>query len=471
MEASLLSQEQRPGFLRLLRSAVAGEQKDFTSGSIKRALFMLSVPMILEMVMESLFAVVDVFYVSRVSVNAVATVGLTESVIMILFSVAVGLSMGATAFVARRTGEKNLDAAAEAAVQAMYLALIIFIPLSIAGLIFAPDILRLMGASPAVIAEGSNYTRIMLGGSIVIVFLFLNNAIFRGTGDAAIAMRVLWTANILNMLLGPLFIFGPGPFPELGVTGAAIATTCGRTVGVLLQFRNLRSNRSLIRIRREHLRVNPKLILEIFKVSLGGMSQFLISSASWVFLVRILSTFGSAAVAGYTIAIRVIIFTILPSWGLANAAATLVGQNLGAKQPERAEKSVWTAAFYNMLFLTSVSVVFFIAAEWIIRLFANEPEVIRTGVRCLRIICLGYIFFAYGMVIGQAFNGAGDTRTPMWVNLVCFWFLQIPMAYALAKVLEFGPSGVFATQAFSFSVMAVICIFLFRRGRWKTVRV
>jgi putative MATE family efflux protein len=462
---------ERRGFWALLKAAVAGEQKDFTTGSINLALFMLAVPMILEMAMESLFAVVDVFYVSRVGINALTTVALTESVMMLVYSIAIGLSMSATAFVARRTGEKNLKAASESAVQAIYLAIIVSVPLSLAGILFAPDILRLMGGSPAVVAEGQNYTRIMLGGNVVIMLLFLNNAVFRGAGDASIAMRVLWFANILNMALGPLFIFGPGPFPELGVTGAAVATTTGRGLGVLYQLWHYRNERSLIRIHRDDLRIKPRIIVEMFKISLGGVSQFLISSASWIFVVRILATFGSAAVAGYTIAIRVIIFTILPSWGLANAAATLVGQNLGAKQPDRAEKSVWTAAFYNMLFLASLSVIFYIFAEEIIGIFSTDPEVLASGIRCLRIICLGYVFYAYGMVIGQAFNGAGDTRTPTIINLICFWLIQLPTAYFLSKSLNLGPTGVFIAAAGSFSLLAVICIVVFRRGHWKAVTV
>jgi putative MATE family efflux protein len=470
MEDTLVSAP-RSGFWATVKAAIAGEQKDFTSGSIRRALFMLAVPMILEMVMESLFAVVDVFYVSRVGINALATVALTESVMMLVYSIAIGLSMSATAFVARRTGEKNLREASRSAVQAVYLAIIVSVPLSLIGIVFAPDILRLMGGSAEVVAEGKNYMRIMLGGNIIIMLLFLNNAVFRGAGDASIAMRVLWLANLLNIALGPLFIFGPGPFPELGVTGAAVATTLGRGIGVLYQLWNYSTERSLIRIHREDLRVNPPVIWEMFKVSMGGVSQFLISSASWIFIVRILATFGSAAVAGYTIAIRVIVFTILPSWGLSNAAATLVGQNLGAKQPERAEKSVWTAAFYNMLFLAVISVIFYTFAHEIVGIFSQEPEVLRNGVLCLRILCLGYIFYAYGMVIGQAFNGAGDTRTPTVLNLVCFWVVQIPLAYGLAKYFGLGPAGVFAAGAGSFSLLAVISIVVFRQGRWKTVRV
>lgn len=469
--SSAIANDGSTGIWSLIKTALRGEQKDFTTGSLKRALFVLALPMILEMVMESLFAVVDVFYVSRVGVNAVATVGLTESVMMLIYAIAVGLSMAATAFVARRAGEKDFHAAANAAVQALYLAVAIAIPLSIAGIIFAEDILRLMGGSPELIEQGKNFTRIQLGAHLVIMLLFLNNAIFRGVGDAAIAMRVLWLANILNMVLGPIFIFGLGPIPAMGVTGAAVATSLGRGIGVIYQFYNLFGKRSMIRIQRSDLAFKPRLVFQMFRVSLGGMSQFLLHSASWVLMVRILASFGTSAVAGYTIAIRVIIFTILPSWGLANAAATLVGQNLGAKQPDRAEKSVWTAAWYNMLFLTTVSVLFFIFARQIVSLFSSEPEVLRTGVLCLRIICLGYVFFAYGMVIGQSFNGAGDTKTPTLMNLVCFWFVQIPVAYLLAETFGFGSAGVFVAQALAFSLVAVIGIVIFRRGKWKLVKV
>lgn len=459
------------GFFSLFRAALAGEQKDYTTGSLRLALFMLAVPTVLEMCMESLFAVVDAFYVSRVGQDALTTVALTEAVMMLVYSTAIGLSMSATAFVARRTGEKNLKGAAEAAVQAIYLAIIISIPVSLAGIFFAPEILELMGGSPTVIATGTNYTRIMLGGNLVIMLLFLNNAVFRGAGDASIAMRVLWLANILNMALGPLFIFGPGPFPELGVTGAAIATTTGRGIGVLYQFWMYLNRRSLIRIHRDNFAFRPAIVYEMFRISLGGVSQFLISSASWIFVVRILATFGTAVVAGYTIAFRVIVFTILPAWGLANAAAALVGQNLGAKQPDRAEKSVWLASYYNMIFLGFVSVIFFTFAHQIIGFFSRESGVHQTGVSCLRIICLGYVFYAYGMVIGQAFNGAGDTRTPTLLNVFGFWIIQIPMAYLLAKTFNFGPRGVFIAIAFSFSLLALMSIVIFRKGKWKGVKV
>jgi putative MATE family efflux protein len=354
--------------------------------------------------------------------------------------------------------------------QGIFLATLISIPVALIGIIFAPEILRLMGGTEELVREGANYTRILLGGNIVIMLLFVNNAAFRGAGDAAIAMRVLWLANGLNIILCPLFIFGIGPFPRLGVTGAALATTLGRGIGAAYQLYNLSTKKSILRIHRKDLRPQPHLILEMLRVSVGGMSQFLVGSASWIFMVRILSTFGSAAVAGYTIAMRTIFFTILPSWGLANAAATLVGQNLGAKQPDRAEKSVWTAAVYNMFFLGAISIVFFLGANEILHVYSDDPEVVRTGVLCLRIICLGYIFYAYGMVIGQAFNGAGDTRTPTLINLFCFWVLQIPIAFVLAKTLNFGPAGVFIAQASSFSLLAIISIIIFRKGRWKQVK-
>ncbi|MDX1950538.1 MAG: MATE family efflux transporter [Verrucomicrobiota bacterium] len=459
------------GFFASFKAAIRGDEKDFTQGTIKRALFMLAVPMILEMVMESLFAVVDVFYVSRIGVDAVATVGITESVMMIIYAIAVGLSMAATAFVARRAGEKKFDEAAKNAVQAIYLAFFISIPLSIAGIFFAPQIMKLMGASDSVVSIGSNFMRIELGANVIIMFLFLNNAIFRGAGDAAIAMRVLWLANILNMVLGPFFIFGLGPFPELGVTGAAVATTLGRGIAVLYQFRMLTSSKSLIRILAENWGLNSGTILEMFKVAIGGMSQFLLHSASWIVLMRILATFGSSAVAGYTIAIRIIVFTILPSWGLSNAAATLVGQNLGARQPDRAEKSVWTAAFYNMIFLTCVSIIFITFAYPILHLFTHDPDAVRNGVYCLRIICLGYIFFAYGMVISQSFNGAGDTKTPTLMNFICFWVVQLPLAWVLSRYFNLGTTGVYISQSVAFSLMAFISIYLFRKGDWKQVKV
>jgi putative MATE family efflux protein len=468
---SLLTGNKLQRFFFYFKTAVKGEEKNFTSGSINKAIFMLAVPMILEMVMESLFAVVDVFFVSRLGENAVATVGLTESVLTLIYAIAIGISMAATAMIARRVGEKKIKEATEAAGQSLVLALIISAVISLAGIVFAEDVLRLMGGSESLIEQGQGYTRLMLGSNLTIMFLFLNNAIFRGAGDASIAMRSLWIANILNILLDPLFIFGWGPVPAFGVTGAAIATTIGRGCGVIYQFAVLFSGKSVISIQWSALKLRLDMIWQIMKVSFGGMGQFLISSASWVFLIRIISEFGSDALAGYTVAIRVIIFTILPSLGLANAAATLVGQNLGAGYPDRAEKSVWRAAFYNMLFLTSVSVVLFVFAEYIIAIFSDKEAVIQYGKECLRYICVGYVFAAYGMVISQSFNGAGDTRTPTFINLFSEWILQIPLAYLLAVTLGLGPAGVFISMAVSFSVLALISIVLFRKGTWKMVKI
>ncbi len=456
---------------RLLKESLNSEAKDYTTGSINRAIFMLSVPMILEMSMESLFALADAFFVSRLGTDAIATVGLTESMLYLIYSVAIGVSMATTAIVARRTGEKNKDGAAHAGMQAIYIGSIISILIAIAGVIFAKDLLILMGASEELAAENYMYTSIMLGSNITILLLFLINGIFRGAGDASIAMRSLWLANLLNIVLDPLLIYGLGPIPGLGLKGAAIATAIGRGVGVCYQLYHLYKGKGFIKILRKHIGIDVPVIGNILKLSLGGTAQFLIASASWIFLVRIIARFGSDAIAGYTIGIRMISFTILPAWGMSNAAATLMGQNLGAKQPERAERSVWRTAFFNMVFLTSVAVIFFIAAHWIIGLFSQEPMVIEYGVDCLRYVCMGYIFYGYGMVIAQAFNGAGDTRTPTVINFFGFWIFQIPLAYVLATTLGFGPKGVFSAIAIAESAMAVASIIIFRRGKWKTIEV
>ena len=454
-----------------IRAALSGKQKEFTTGSINRAILMLSIPMIAEMIMESLFAVVDVFFVSQVGVNAVATVALTESVLMIIYSIAVGMSMAVTAIVARRVGEKDEHRATNAAFQGILVGSFFGLIFGLSGLIFAEDVLRLMGGDQDVIAEGVGYTRIMFGSNIVIILLFLINGIFRGAGDASIAMRSLWLANGINIILDPLLIFGIWIFPDLGVKGAAIATTIGRSVGVAYQLFYLFNGRSVIRLTVKNIVLRVATIKEIIRISGGGMGQFLVESASWIFLVRVMSLFGAEALAGYTIAFRVIIFTILPSWGMANAAATLVGQNLGAKAPERAELSVWRTAHWNMIFLGSISVLFYLAAEPILWIFSDETTVISTGVSALKIICLGYVFFAYGMVISQAFNGAGDTRTPMFINIFVFWLLQIPLAYWLSVYLDWQARGVFISIALCHSLHALICIFLFKRGRWKLVSV
>lgn len=459
-------------FIQLFRKAVKGEEENFTEGSINRAIFLLSIPMILEMAMESVFAVVDIFFVSRLNnSDAVAVIGLTESMLALVYSLAWGVSMGATALVARRVGEKDPDGAAVAAVQAIWVGVFSSLLITIAGVFFYKDLLLLMGASPSVIAIGSGFTFWMLTGNISIMMLFLINGIFRGAGNAAIAMRSLWLANLINMALDPLLIFGIGFFPELGVEGAAIATNIGRGLGVVFQLYYLFSNKSIVKLHRNNIKLDWKIIVQVLKVSAGSTGQFLISSASWVFLARIISHFGSAAMAGYTIAIRVIVFTILPSWGLANASATLVGQNLGAGQPERAENSVWKTGFYNMVFLGFVMILFLLLSAPILRFFTNDAEVIAYGTRCLQIVAFGYLFYGYGMVITQSFNGAGDTRTPIYLNFFGFWCFQIPLAYLLAIQLNFGPDGVYAAIAIAESAIAVAGIMLFRRGKWKLVKV
>ncbi len=454
-----------------MRFALKGGEHDYTSGGINRSIFLLAVPMIAEMIMESLFAVVDIFFVSKISVNAVATVGLTEAVLFVIYSIAVGFSMAVTAFVARRVGEKNFKRAGDAAFQAIFLAVSVSIFLGIAGFIYAEDVLRLMGGEEALIAEGAGYAQIMYAGNMSIILLFLINAIFRGAGDPSIAMRSLWIANGLNIILDPLLIFGIGFFPEMGVMGAAVATTIGRSIGVIYQLYHLLKGSSVVRLTAENVVLRMNTIIEMIKVSAGGISQFLIESASWIFLVRVISTFGAEALAGYTIAFRVIVFTLLPSWGMANAAATLVGQNLGAKQPERAATSVWRTAKYNAFFLVTISIIFFVFADPILSFFTNIPEVKRIGISALEIICLGYIFFSYGMVISQAFNGAGDTKTPMWISLGVFWVFQIPFAYWLAIEMDWKSNGVFYSIAIAHSLYAIISIILFKKGKWKLTEV
>ena len=451
--------------------ALKGGEHEYTSGSINRAIFLLSVPMIAEMVMESLFAVVDIYFVSKVSVNAVATVGLTESVLMIIYSIAVGLSIAVTAIVARRVGEKNYKRAANAAFQAILLSVIVGVVLGGVGMFFAPDILRLMGGEPELIEEGVGYTRIMYAGNLSIILLFLINGIFRGAGDPSIAMRSLWLANGLNIILDPILIFGWGPIPAYGVAGAAIATTAGRSIGVIYQLYHLVNGSSLVKIGWENIVLRVKTIVEMIKISAGGIGQFLVETASWIFLVRVMALFGAEALAGYTIAFRIIVFTLLPSWGLANAAATLVGQNLGANEPGRAETSVWRTALYNVIFLVAIAIAFFILADPILHFFVQDEAVKKIGKAALQIICLGYIFFAYGMVVGQAFNGAGDTKTPLFISLFVFWLIQIPLAYTLSVLLNFNSNGVFISIAICHSLYAIIAIILFRRGKWKLVKV
>ncbi len=458
-------------FFRSFLAAVKGEEKNFTSGSINRAIFMLSIPMILEMVMESLFAVVDIYFVGKVSVNAIATVALTESVIMIVYAISIGLSMAATAMVARRVGENKKEEASVAAVQAIIMTVVISMVFSLVGIFFPRQILELMGGEADLVNEGYRYTMIMLAGNLTIMMIFLINAIFRGAGDASIAMRVLWLSNGLNIILDPILIFGLGPIPAFGVEGAAIATTIGRGTGVIYQLIKLSGPNSIVRVAWRHLKVNAEIIWRLTKIAAGGIGQYMIGTLSWLFLVRISAIFGAEVLAGYAVAFRIIMFTILPSWGLSNAAATLVGQNLGAGQPDRAEKSVWKCAFYNMIFLGVISLIFGIWAEWFVGIFSSEPEVVKYGALALRYICFGYIFFAYGMVIGQAFNGAGDTRTPTIINFFCFWMFEVPLAYFLAITLGFGPQGIFSAIAIAVVLLAVVCIVVFKKGRWKTINV
>ncbi|MFY0687107.1 MAG: MATE family efflux transporter [Cyclobacteriaceae bacterium] len=453
--------------------ALKGSEKEYTSGSINRAILLLSIPMVAEMILESVFAVVDLFFVSKISVNAVATVGLTESMLMIVYSIAVGLSMATTAVVARRVGEKNYKRAASAGFQSIFLATICGLVIGVVGFIFAEELLLLMGGEEELVKEGVGFTRIMFLGNISILLLFLINAIFRGAGDASIAMRSLWLANGLNIILDPLLIFGLGPVPGFGIEGAAIATTIGRSTGVLYQVYHLLNGSSIIKMTIENVVIRVKTVVELIRISAAGIGQFLVETASWIFLVRLMANFGTEAVAGYQIAFRVIVFTILPAWGLSNAAATLVGQNLGAKNPDRAETSVWRTAFFSMVFLGVISVFFLILAGPIVGLFNadNNALVLDIGTNGLQIICFGYLFFAYGMVISQAFNGAGDTKTPMIINLFVFWLLQIPLAYWLSVNLNWAANGVFVSIALCHSIHAIVCIILFRRGKWKTVEV
>ncbi|PRY87186.1 MATE family efflux transporter [Mongoliibacter ruber] len=453
------------------KKAVKGFDIDFTKISIKKAIFYLSIPMILEMVMESLFAVVDIFFVGKLGVYAVATVGLTESVLTIIYSIAIGLSMAATAIVARRIGEKKPKEASKAAFQAIMVCSLFAVAVAVIGVLQAKNLLALMGGEEEVIESGYRYTQVIFGGNVCVMLLFLINGIFRGAGNAAIAMKALWIANGFNIVLDPLLIFGLGPIPAMGLEGAAWATTTGRGIGVLFQLYVLFKGTSLIKFYWESLKMNWKTIWTILKVASGGMGQFLIESASWIFLMRIISESGSAALAGYTIAIRLIIFALLPAFGLANASATLVGQNLGALQPGRAEKSAWFSAHLTAIFLGLCAIVFIGGAGFFIQIFNQEQSVIEVGRNGLVIICLGYVFFGYGMVMSQSLNGAGDTRTPTIINLAVLWGFQIPFAYFLAKVLLMGATGVFVAIAVSHSLHAVVSTLVFNRGRWKLVQV
>jgi putative MATE family efflux protein len=470
-DSSSTIQVRTPGLWSSLREAVMGTSQDFTEGSMARAILLLAVPMVLEMSMESLFGVVDVFWVSRLGADAVATVGLTETSLTLIFVIALGLSMGATALVARRIGEKDEQAAGLVAVQAILVGLVVSAATAIFGYFFAPNLLHIMGGSESVVKIGSGYTRMILSGSTTIFLLFLINAVFRGAGDAAIAMRVLWIANLVNICLNPCLIFGLGPFPRLGVTGSAVGTTIGRGVGVLLQLWVLTSGRGRLAVHASQLRADFLIMWRLIRLSLNAMLQYMVQMASWIGMVRIIASFGSDATAAYTVAIKVIIFAILPSWGMSNAAATLVGQNLGAGKPSRAESSVWRTGLYNMLFLGCIGLLFIVFARQIIGLFTTDPEVTRLAVSALRLFSCGNISYSYGMVITAAFNGAGDTATPTLLNLVCFWLCQIPLAWTLAFHTGLGPNGVYVAVVVSDSLLAVLGILLFRRGKWKQVKV
>jgi putative MATE family efflux protein len=454
-----------------LKEAVAGSDRDFTQIPMNKAIFLLAIPMVLEMVMESVFAVVDIFFVSQLGAEAVATVGITESLLTLIYAIAFGFAMGTTALVSRRIGEKRANEASKEGLQAIITGVIVSLFIAVPGVFFAKDLLRLMGASEIIINELSGYTSLMLGGNVVIMLLFINNAIFRGAGDASIAMRVLWLANGINLILDPLLIFGIGPFPELGVKGAAVATNIGRGVAVLYQLYVLFKGSSRISLLGMKIRVSWKKIRHLVSISIGGIGQNIIATTSWVFMVRIISHFGSEAIAGYTIAIRIIIFLLLPSWGLSNAASTLVGQNLGAEKPDRAEKAVWSVARINMVFLGLLSLVFIVFPAFFIRLFTQDTLLISIGADCLRIVSFGFVFYGLGMVLVQAFNGSGDTVTPTKINAIAFWMIEIPLAYLLALKTGLGSHGVFYAIIIAESTLTLIALYFFRKGKWKLQKV
>lgn len=474
MPETIIHNNKLSRFFSLVKQALKGGEHDYTQGSIRQAIVLLAIPMILELSLESVFAVVDIFFVGHLhnSSSAIQTVGLTESVITIIYSVAIGLSVAATAMVARRTGEKNKEAAAHAGMQALIMSIFVAVTVSIVGIVFAPDILRIMGAQPDVIKDGAIFTRIMLGGSVVIVLLFLINGIFRGAGDAAIAMRSLWLASFMNIILCPLFIYGIGSWAGFGLKGAAIATTIGRGIGVLYQCYCLFKGKSSISLGKEHFKIDFSVMKSMIAVAWPATFQFLIASGSWIVLARLVAeTGGTDASAGYQIAIRNVVFFILPAWGLSNAAATLVGQNLGANQPERATKSVLLTAKYNAIFMAGVMLLFVFFSSPIISIFTKEAAVHRIGTMALTIIGTGYIFYGIGMVMMQALNGAGDTKTPTWISFVCFWLFQVPFAYLLAKGFNMGISGAFISIPVAETAIAITAWIIFSQGKWKKVKI
>jgi putative MATE family efflux protein len=463
---------QRTSLLSSIREAIMGDtHRDFTEERIGRAIMLLAIPMMLEMMMESLFAVVDMFWVAHLGADSIATIGFTEGLLTLVYTVALGLSIATAATVARRVGEKDPQAASETAAQAIMLGATIAIAIGVSGAIFAPQLLGLMGASPAVIKGGTGYARAIFGGSGTVMLLFLINAVFRGAGDASLAMRVLWTANLINIVLNPLLIFGVGPFPRLGVTGSGIGTTIGRGIGVLFQLWMLTGSWSRVVVHVREFRLRPAVMIKLLRLSLGGMLQYFVGTSSWILLIRMTAPFGSVVIAGYTIMLRIILFALLPSWGMAGAAATLVGQNLGAKKPERAEAAVWRAGFYNMILLGAVAIIFVTFARQLVGIFTNEEAVAKVAASALRIISCGYIFYAWGMVAIQAFNGAGDTLTPTLINLVCFWAGQLPLAWWLAFHTRLESNGIFGAIAISQSLIAIIGMMAFRRGKWKLQKV
>ena len=454
-----------------IKEAIAGTERDFTETSTGKAIFILAVPMVLEMFMESIFAIVDIFFVSRLGANAVATVGLTESVMTIIYAVGSGLAMATTALVSRRIGEKKQKQAGVVAFQAILVGAIVSVLIAVPGVIFAKDFLRLMGGTEEVINEGYMYPAIMFGGNLIIMLLFIINAVFRSSGDAAISMRVMWLANIINIILDPLLIFGYGPFPELGVTGAAIATTIGRGIAVIYQFYLLWSGKYRIKLYWDSLKVKLSVMWKLLRISGGGILQNLIATSSWILLMRIIAVFGADAIAGYTIAIRIVIFPLLLAWGLSNAAATLVGQNLGANHPERAERSVWIAAYANVVFMGIIGALFVFFPDFWIGVFVEEGAVMQNGILSLRIISLGFLCYAMGMVLMQAFNGSGDTITPTKINFFCFWLFEVPLAYVLAVTLGMGLAGAATSIVVAETLLALLALYLFRKGKWKFKKV
>ena len=456
---------------RELKNAIRGSEADYTEIKIGKAIFLLAVPMILELIMESTFAIVDIFFVGKLGPSAVATVGLTETYLFLLYSIGMGLSMAVTAIVARRIGEKEKEKAGISAVQSIFLAVLISLPFAIAGIFFSKELLALMGADDWILENGYSYMRWMLGGNGVIMVLFIINAIFRGAGDAAIAMRVLWIANGINMVLDPILIFGWGPFPQLGIEGAAIATNIGRGIGVLTQVYFLYKGVKHIRILHSQIYLHWKTITAIIKTSLGGIGQMIIAMTSWIFIMRILAEFGSEVIAGTTIAMRIMMFTMMPAWGMSNAVATLVGQNLGAKKPDRAERSVWITGFWNMVFLIGVAIVYFVASESLVGIFTDDLKAISVGAMWLRIVSYSYFVYGWWMVSSQAFNGAGDTITPTKINFVFFWLIEIPLSYFMAKILNMDYSGVFWAIFIAETAVGLFTLWLFTKGKWKSIQV